>query len=78
MKSCDLSAGASKLDLALKTLRTTLRAVEEQWNDEAKRHFWESHIVQIDPSARVMFEAIRRMNEAIVAAERDCGDDKIT
>ena len=75
MKSCDLSAGAAKLELALKTLRTTLTAVEQHWNDEAKRKFWDNHLAALDPSARVMFDAIARMSEAAAAAERDCSSE---
>jgi hypothetical protein len=75
MKSCDLSAGAAKLELALKALRTTLSAVEQHWNDEAKRKFWDNHLAALDPSARTMFDAISRMSEAAAAAERDCGSE---
>ena len=74
MKSCDLSAGAAKLELALKTFRTTLGAVEQQWNDETEHKFRESYLAAIEPSVRTMFEAIERMTEALAAAEHDCGD----
>jgi hypothetical protein len=75
MKSCDFNAGAAKLELALKTLRTTLNAVDQQWNDEAKRKFWDNHIAQLDPSLRTMFDAIGRLSEAVAAAERDCASE---
>ena len=75
MKSCDLSGGAAKLELALKSLRTTLSAVEAQWNDETHRKFQEEHLAPIDPKVRGMFDAIGRMAEAIAAAERDCGSE---
>ena len=75
MKSCDLNAGAAKLELALKTLRTTLAAVQQQWKDEAQRKFWENHLAAIEPRARTMFDAVGRMSEAIAAAERDCGSE---
>jgi hypothetical protein len=75
VKSCDLSAGAAKLELALKSLRTTLAAVEREWNDMAQRKFREEYISTIDPKTRNMFEAIGRMADVIAAAERDCGDE---
>jgi hypothetical protein len=75
MKSCDLSAGAAKLELALKSLRTTLSAVEEQWNDESHRKFRENHLASIDPSVRSMFDGISRMAEVIAAAERECDSE---
>ena len=75
MKSCDLASGAAKLELAIKSLRTALSAVEEQWNDEMHRKFQETHVAPIEPSVRKMFDAIARMAEAIAAAERDCDSE---
>jgi hypothetical protein len=75
VKSCDMSTGAAKLELAMKSLRTTLSAVEKQWNDETHRKFHEIHLAPIDPSVRGMFDAIARMAEVIAAAERDCDSE---
>ena len=75
MKSCDLSGGAAKLELALKSLRTTLSAVEAQWNDETHRKFQEEHLAPIEPAVRRMFDDISRIAEVIAAAERDCSPD---
>jgi hypothetical protein len=72
MRNCDLHAGAAKLEMALKTLRITLAAVDQQWNDAAKRKFWEEHVAEIDPHTHEMFEAISRMSEAAAAAAQDC------
>jgi uncharacterized protein YukE len=75
MKSCDLNAGAAKLELALKSFRTTLGAVEQRWNDETERKFRELYLASIEPRVRNMFEAIERLNQALAAAEHDCGDE---
>lgn len=75
MKSCDLKAGAAKLELATKSLRTTMSAVEQQWTDETHNKFHENHLAEIDPRVKRMFDAIERMNEAIAAAERQCADE---
>ena len=75
MKSCDLSAGAAKLELAIKSLRTTISAVEQQWNDETHRQFQEAHLAPIEPKVRGTFDAIARMGEVIAAAERDCSSE---
>ena len=75
MKSCDLSSGAAKLELAIKSLRVTLSAVEERWTDQAHHKFREEHLAPIEPTVRKMFDAIARMAEAIAAAERDCNED---
>jgi hypothetical protein len=75
MKSCDLTAGAAKLELALKSLRVTLQAVERQWNDEARRKFHENHLAAVEPKVRNMFEAIGQMSGVLAAAERDCSEE---
>lgn len=75
MKPCDLKAGAAKLELASKSLRTTLSAVEQQWNDDTQQKFRENHLAAIDPSVRKMFDAVGRMAEAIAAAERECNSE---
>jgi uncharacterized protein YukE len=75
VKSCDLTSGSAKLELALKTLRTTINAVEEQWNDAAQRNFREKHIAAIEPNVRNMFDAIGRLAEVIAAAERQCDSE---
>jgi hypothetical protein len=67
-----LSTGAGKLELAMKSLRVTLSAVEVQWTDQAHRQFHEEHLAPIEPAVRRMFDEIARMGEAIAAAERDC------
>ncbi len=73
MKNCDLNVGAAKLELALRSLRTTVSAVEQQWNDQAQRKFRENHLAAVEPKTRAMFEAIGHMAEVLAAAERDCG-----
>ncbi len=75
MKSCDLSSGAAKLELAMKSLRVTISAVENQWTDQTHRQFREEHLARIEPTVRKMFDDIARMAEAIAAAERDCNED---
>jgi uncharacterized protein YukE len=75
VKSCDLTSSAAKLELALKSLRTTLSAVEEQWTDETHRKFRENHLAAIEPNVKRLFDAVGRMSEVIAAAERDCNPE---
>ena len=75
MKHCDLASGAAKLELALKSLRTTIAAVGDRWNDAASRTFHENHLASVEPKTHGMFEAIGRMTEILAAAERDLSDE---
>jgi hypothetical protein len=75
VKCCDLSAGSAKLEMAIKSLRVTLSAVDDQWTDQAHRKFQEEHLAPIEPAVRRMFDDISRIAEVIAAAERDCSQD---
>jgi hypothetical protein len=75
MKSCDLTSGGSKLELALKSFRATLSAVEQHWTDDTHRKFQETHLAIIEPNVKRMFDAIARMAEAIGACERQCDEE---
>jgi hypothetical protein len=77
MKSCDLTTGASKLELALKTFRATLSAVEQQWTDDTHRKFQENYLSTIEPSVKKMFDAVGRMVEVIGACERQCDEESM-
>ena len=76
MKHTDLGASAAKLELALKTFRTTFSAVEPQWNDAARHDFQETYLVGMEPRVRNMLEAIARLAAVLAAAERQCGSDE--
>ncbi|MEN6459689.1 MAG: WXG100 family type VII secretion target [Thermoguttaceae bacterium] len=75
MKAWDLHAPVGKIELALKTLRTTIGAVEGQWTDQAKNQFQETHLTKIEPNVRSMLDAISQLNEVLNSAQRQCEDD---
>ena len=55
VKSCDIPPpGAAKLELAIKSLRVTLSAVETQWTDQTHHKFHEEHLAPIEPTVRKM------------------------
>ncbi len=76
MRTWDLKTAAGKIEMALKSLRTTEAAVDRQWNDQAFRRFQEEHLSAVEPNVRGMIDAIARLNEVLVAAERDCGSER--
>ncbi|MEN6408066.1 MAG: hypothetical protein ABFC77_16550 [Thermoguttaceae bacterium] len=75
MKQADIGGGAAKLELAMKTLRTTLASVDQQWNDAARRDFQDAHLASVDPNVRNMREAVIRLADVVAAAERQCGNE---
>jgi uncharacterized protein YukE len=75
MKNSNVGGAAAKLELAIKTLRTTLAAVDPQWTDAARRDFQQTHLAPVEPNVRTMLEAITRLADAVAAAERQCGNE---
>ena len=75
MKNADLSASAAKLELALKTLRTTFAAVDPQWTDAARRDFQATYLEPMEPKVKNMLQAITRLAGELAGAERHCGSD---
>lgn len=72
MKNWDLNAGAAKIESGLKTLRTTIAAVNQQWTDQAQRKFQEEHLAAVEPKVRSMLDAITRLADVLAAAEHQC------
>lgn len=75
MKKSDIISSAGKLELSLKTFRTTFAAVDPQWTDAARRDFEETHLVPLEPNVKNMIEAIMRLATVFEAAERQCGSE---
>ena len=76
MKTAGITDAAAKLELALKTFRTTFAAVDPQWTDAARRDFQENHLDKVDPKVRNMLDAIARLATIFATAERQCGDEQ--
>lgn len=72
MRAWDLNTGASILEDALKTLQTVRSETAEVWNDETSRKFQEEYLDPLEPRARRVVDAIRRLAEVMVRAQRDC------
>ena len=75
MKNWDLNGAAAKIEMATKSFRTTLTAVDQQWTDEARRNFQETHLASLEPNVKSMLEATVRLAEVFAAAERQCDSE---
>ena len=60
MRLWDLTGGAAKLELALKTLQTKTADIGEAWSDEAYARFLETYLEPIEPRMKTMIDAIHR------------------
>jgi hypothetical protein len=76
MKHFDLSAGAAKLELAMKTFRTTFAGIDPQWTDAARRDFQENHLAPMEPNVKKMLAATARLADLMAAAQRQCSDEE--
>jgi uncharacterized protein YukE len=75
MRLWDLTAGAARLELALKTLQTRVADIGEAWSDEAYGRFLETYLEPIEPRMKTMIDAVHRLSEVLSEAERNCRDE---
>ena len=75
MKHADLNAGAAKLELAMKTFRTTFAGVDPQWTDAARHDFQKTYLEPMSPKVKNMIQAITRLAGVLASAERQCSSD---
>lgn len=75
MRLWDLTAGAAKLELAVKTLQTKAADIGDAWSDEAYARFLETYLEPIEPRLKSMIDAIHRLSDVLNAAERQCCDE---
>jgi hypothetical protein len=75
VKNWDFTAGAAKLDLAMRGVRLADANVEQCWDDAAHQKFRETYLDEMEPKVREMIEALRQLAEIINSAERKCGMD---
>jgi uncharacterized protein YukE len=76
VKEWDLHTPAAKIEMALKTLQTTIGAVNERWNDQARRKFDEEHLSAIEPRVKGFLDALEKLAETLNAAQRQCGEEE--
>jgi hypothetical protein len=75
MRLWDLTGGAAKLELALKTLKTKTADIGEAWSDEPYNRFVESYLEPLEPCMKTMIEAVHRLAEVLSTSERQCRDE---
>ena len=75
MRTCDLSAGVAKLELAAKALHQSSRDIEESWDDQIFHDFQETYVASVEPKLKNLLEAVRRLAGAFASAEHQCSDD---
>jgi|YNPBryunderm2012_1023409.scaffolds.fasta_scaffold07365_2 uncharacterized protein YukE len=72
MKVWDLAGGMARIDMAAKTLTAETATVSQLWSDEANRAFVDRYIKSGQTRVRNLLDALRRLNEILAEAERQC------
>jgi len=75
MRLFDLTSGAAKLEMALKTLETKAADIGDDWSDDAYARFLETYLEPIRPRLKTMVDAVHRLSEVLSTAERQCHDE---
>ena len=75
MSFVDLQPSASRLKEAVDTVNVHWEHARSTWNDAASRGFEEKHLAEIAPTVASALEAIRRFNNTLQRAARECECD---
>ena len=68
-----LSAGSSKLNLALKDLRLRWEETKTRWKDPVSEAFEENHWRPLEMQVQATLRAIDRLGQELGWARQDCG-----
>ena len=72
MRIGNLNAGAAKLIDSLESLTAAWGDVTANWNDAASRKFEKDHLENLVPRVTAALDAIKRLEEVLARAQRDC------
>jgi hypothetical protein len=68
-----LSAGSSKLSLALKALRVRWEETKTRWHDPVSETFEENQWKPLEAQVQATLRAIDRLGQELAQARQDCG-----
>jgi hypothetical protein len=68
-----VSAGSSKLNLALKTLRAHWDETKTRWSDPVSQAFEENHWTPLEAQVLTTLRAIDRLAQELAQARQECG-----
>jgi hypothetical protein len=74
MKNCDLTAGAARLDQALRVLQKTRNELADIWDDENFRNVQENYLMPFEVRVKRALEGIKQMAQVLEKAQRDCDE----
>jgi hypothetical protein len=68
-----LSAGSSKLNLALKALRVRWEETKTHWNDPVSEAFEENYWKPLESQVMTTLRGIDRLGQELAQARQECG-----
>ena len=71
----DVRTPASRLELALDSLKKATLQVTEHWDDQTSRQFQKEHLEPMLPKVRRALAAIDRLGAVLDEAHRACSDE---
>jgi len=74
MTTCNLQDGLGQLSHALGDLNEAQAAVQEQWNDDNRRQFEETHLRPIAPQVQRLIAAAQSLMTTVAKAIRELED----
>ena len=76
MPLADLSTPAARIHSALEKLQEAWAETQEVWNDGNSRKLEEEHLVPLAMTLKLSLDAVGRINETLLHAERVCSEER--
>jgi len=73
---CDLQTGIGRLQRETKRLQDAWEEARTHWEDKASRDFEEKYLRPLLPLLQSSTAAMHEFHEAVLEAEKDCGDQE--
>jgi len=67
-----MSAGSSRLNYALKTLRERWQDTRESWADQVARDFEKNHLLPLESESNTAIKGMEKLNEILGKLKQDC------
>ena len=76
MPLADLSTPAARIYSALEKLQEAWADAQEVWNDNNSSKLEEEHLVPLAMTVKLSLDAVGRINETLINAERVCSEER--
>jgi hypothetical protein len=72
MKTADVQTSAARLKEGFEMLNIRWQMSQDVWQDQARVHFEERHLIPLEAPVGISLESIRRLGNVLARAQKEC------